>query len=157
MKEIISPRILPTNFTAGKDIPSYEFYNPLVAARQLGFGQVPPLSSLLAKSNSEELSTALSLMIGWKIWSLVQIWHFWPIGRLHPLSPPLSFNGGQNVKSIDSIGLPAFTAPLWMKIIKQARTSYKPNYLPQCLLTSFACSFWLLLLAGRWSEPSNNQ
>ena len=42
MKEIISPRILPTNFTAGKDIPSYEFYNLSVAARQLGFGQVPP-------------------------------------------------------------------------------------------------------------------
>ena len=42
MKEIISPRILPTNFTAGKDIPSYEFYNLSVAARQLGFGQVAP-------------------------------------------------------------------------------------------------------------------
>ena len=42
MKEIISSRILPINFTAGKDIPSYEFYNPSVAARQLGFGQVPP-------------------------------------------------------------------------------------------------------------------
>ena len=41
MEEIISPRILPTNFTAGKDIPSYEFYNLSVAARQLGFGQVP--------------------------------------------------------------------------------------------------------------------
>ena len=35
MKEIISPRILPINFTASKDIPSYEFYNPSVAARQL--------------------------------------------------------------------------------------------------------------------------
>ena len=43
MKDIISPRILPVNFTSGKDIPSFEFYNPLVAARQLGFGQVPPL------------------------------------------------------------------------------------------------------------------
>ena len=42
MKEMISPRILPINFIAGKDIPSYEFYNPSVAARQLGFGQVPP-------------------------------------------------------------------------------------------------------------------
>ena len=42
MKEIISPKILPINFTAGKDIPSYEFYNPSIAARQLGFGQVPP-------------------------------------------------------------------------------------------------------------------
>ena len=64
MKEIISPRILPINFTAGKDVPSYEFYNPLIAARQLGFGQVPPLLSSLAKFNSEELSTAPSLMIG---------------------------------------------------------------------------------------------
>ena len=42
MKEIISPRIMPINFTAGKDVPSYKFYNPSVAARQLGFGQVPP-------------------------------------------------------------------------------------------------------------------
>ena len=44
MKEMISPRILPTNFTSGKEIPSYEFNNSSVAARQLGFGQVPPLS-----------------------------------------------------------------------------------------------------------------
>jgi len=43
MKEIISPRILPVNFTSGKDAPSFEFYNSSVAARQLGFGQVPPL------------------------------------------------------------------------------------------------------------------
>ena len=42
MKEIIFPRILPINFTAGKDTPSYEFYNSSVATRQLGFGQVPP-------------------------------------------------------------------------------------------------------------------
>ena len=41
---MISPRILPTNFTSGKEIPSYEFNNSSVAARQLGFGQVPPLS-----------------------------------------------------------------------------------------------------------------
>jgi len=33
MKEMISPRILPTNFTSGKETPSYEFYNPSVAAR----------------------------------------------------------------------------------------------------------------------------
>ena len=63
-KEIISPRILPINFTAGKDVPSYEFYNPSVAARQLGFGQVPPSLFLSAKFNSEELSTAPSLMVG---------------------------------------------------------------------------------------------
>ena len=43
MKEVISSRILPINLTAAKDIPSYEFYNPLVAARHLRFGQVPPL------------------------------------------------------------------------------------------------------------------
>ena len=42
MKEIISPKILPINFTAGKDVPSYEFYNPSVVARQIGFGQVLP-------------------------------------------------------------------------------------------------------------------
>ena len=43
MKEIISPRILPANFTSGKDAPTFEFYYPSVVARQLGFGQVPPL------------------------------------------------------------------------------------------------------------------
>jgi hypothetical protein len=40
---------LPINFTAGKDAPSYEFYNPSVAARQLGFGQVPPLPFFAGK------------------------------------------------------------------------------------------------------------
>ena len=49
MKEIISPRILPVNFTSGKDIPSFEFCNPSVAARQLGFGQVPPLPFFAGK------------------------------------------------------------------------------------------------------------
>ena len=49
MKEIISPRILPINFTTGKDVPSYEFYNPSVAASQLGFGQVPPLPFFAGK------------------------------------------------------------------------------------------------------------
>ena len=43
MKEIISPRILPANFTSSKDAPTFEFYYPSVAAKQLGFGQVPPL------------------------------------------------------------------------------------------------------------------
>ena len=43
MKEIISPRTLPANLTSGKDVPSFEFYNPSVSTRQLGFGQVPPL------------------------------------------------------------------------------------------------------------------
>ena len=45
----ISPRILPINFTAGKDSPSYEFYNPSVAARQLRFGQVPPFPFFASK------------------------------------------------------------------------------------------------------------
>ena len=49
MKEIISPRILPINFTAGKDVPSYKFYNPSLAARQLGFGQVPPFLFFVGK------------------------------------------------------------------------------------------------------------
>ena len=49
MKEITSPRILPINFTASKDIPSYEFYNPSVAARQLGVRQVPPLPFFVGK------------------------------------------------------------------------------------------------------------
>jgi hypothetical protein len=49
MKEIISPRILPANFTFGNETPSYEFYNPSIAARQLGFGQVPPLPLFAGK------------------------------------------------------------------------------------------------------------
>ena len=49
MKKIISPRILPINFTAGKDTPSYEFYNPSVAVRQLGIGQVPPFPFFASK------------------------------------------------------------------------------------------------------------
>ena len=49
MKEIVSPRILPANFTSGKDAPTFEFYNPSIAARQLGFGQVPPLPFFAGK------------------------------------------------------------------------------------------------------------
>ena len=49
MKEIISSRILQINFTAGKDIPNYEFYNPSVAARQLAFGQTPPSPFFVGK------------------------------------------------------------------------------------------------------------
>ena len=61
MKEIISPRILPINFTAGKDVPSYQFYNPSVAARQLGFGQVPPLPHFVGKVQFRgALNSALS-------------------------------------------------------------------------------------------------
>jgi hypothetical protein len=40
--EATIPRILPVNFFTGRSQkPSYEFYYPSVAARQLGFGQVP--------------------------------------------------------------------------------------------------------------------
>ena len=43
MREAISPRILPANFTSGKSAIGYEFCYPSVVARQLGFVQVPPL------------------------------------------------------------------------------------------------------------------
>ena len=43
MREIISPKILPANFTSGKSAIGYEFYYTSVVARQLGFVQVPPL------------------------------------------------------------------------------------------------------------------
>ena len=42
MREAISPRILPTNFTSGKSAIGYEFCYPSVVARQAGFIQVPP-------------------------------------------------------------------------------------------------------------------
>ena len=82
MKEIISPRILPINFTAGKDVPSYEFYNPSVAARQLGFGQVPPLPFFVGKVQfrgaldgalsygqlkDSELDVDMALLADWQI------------------------------------------------------------------------------------------
>ena len=58
---IISPIILPINFTAGKDVPNYEFYNPSVAARQLGFGQGPPSPFYIGKVQFRgALSGALS-------------------------------------------------------------------------------------------------
>jgi len=44
-----------------KDIPSFEFYNPSVAARQLGFGQVPPLLFFIGKVQFRgALNSALS-------------------------------------------------------------------------------------------------
>jgi hypothetical protein len=43
MREIISPKILPANFTSGKSTIGYEFYYTSVVAIQLGFVQVPPL------------------------------------------------------------------------------------------------------------------
>jgi len=61
MKEIVSPRILPANFTSGKDAPTFEFYNPSIAARQLGFGQVPPLPFFAGKVQFRgAISNALS-------------------------------------------------------------------------------------------------
>jgi hypothetical protein len=41
LREAITPRIFPVNFTLGRGQPSYEFYHPSAVARQLGFGQVP--------------------------------------------------------------------------------------------------------------------
>ena len=43
MREIISPGILPVNFTSGKSAIGYEFCYPSMVAKQLGFVQVPPL------------------------------------------------------------------------------------------------------------------
>jgi len=97
MKEMISPRILPTNFTSGKEIPSYKFYNPSVAARQLGFGQVPPLPFFAGKVQFRgtignalsynrlkdlEPSVDMALLADWQIASFVttpftQWWSEW--------------------------------------------------------------------------------
>ena len=97
MKGIISPRVLPVNFTTGKDIHSYEFYNPLVAARQLGFGQVPPslffvgkvqfreaLNSSLSYSRLKDLEPDIdmTLLASWQISPLaatlfIQWWSEW--------------------------------------------------------------------------------
>ena len=63
MKEIISPRILPVNFTAGKDVPSYEFYNPSWRPDNWDLAKCPLFFSSLAKFSSEELLTTPSLMV----------------------------------------------------------------------------------------------
>ena len=61
MRQIISPRILPANFTSGKEAPTFEFYNPSTAARQLGLGQVPPLPFFAVKVQFREaINNALS-------------------------------------------------------------------------------------------------
>ena len=41
MREAISPRIMPANFTSGKSAIGYEFCYPSVVARQVWFVQVP--------------------------------------------------------------------------------------------------------------------
>ena len=38
---IIKPGLLPANFFGKDQLATYEFYSPSVAARQLGFGQLP--------------------------------------------------------------------------------------------------------------------
>ena len=97
MKEVISPRILPINFTAGKDVPSYEFYNPSIAAKQLGFSQVPPspffvgkvqfrgvLNSALSYGRLKDLEpdVDMALLADWQITpfvitSFIQWWSEW--------------------------------------------------------------------------------
>jgi hypothetical protein len=46
---VMKPGLLPIEVRHGRVKPplSYEFYNPSIAARQLGFGQLPPSYSLL--------------------------------------------------------------------------------------------------------------
>lgn len=56
------PRILPVDFTSIKDKPSYEFYHPAIAARQMGFGQLPIHLYLTSLIRSRELlNSALEL------------------------------------------------------------------------------------------------
>jgi len=55
MREIISPRILPANFTSGKSAIGYKFYYPSVVARQLGFVQVPPFPYFADKVQARNL------------------------------------------------------------------------------------------------------
>ena len=94
---MISPRILPTNFTSGKEISSYEFYNPSIVARQLGFGQVPPfpifagkvqfrgtIGNALSYDRLKDLepSVDMALLADWQITSFVttpftQWWSEW--------------------------------------------------------------------------------
>jgi len=89
-----------------KDIPSFEFYNPSVAARQLGFGQVPPLLFFIGKVQFRgALNSALSYDRLKNLEPDVDI-TILDDGKLY-LSPPLpSPNGGQNGRSTFSAKLP---------------------------------------------------
>ena len=61
MREAISPRILPANFTSGKSAIGYEFCYPSVVARQLGFVQVLPLFYFVDKVQARNpIDTALT-------------------------------------------------------------------------------------------------
>jgi len=61
MREIISPRILPANFTSGKSAIGYEFCYPSVVAMQLGFVQLPPLLYFANKVQARNpIDTALT-------------------------------------------------------------------------------------------------
>ena len=48
---IVKLGLLPIEFRRGREklLTSYEFYNPSIAARQLGFGQLPPRVFLVDK------------------------------------------------------------------------------------------------------------
>ena len=70
MREAISIRILPANFTFGKSAISYEFCYPSVVAKQLGFIQVPPLPYFANKVQARNsIGNALTCN-RLKIWSL---------------------------------------------------------------------------------------
>ena len=50
-----SPRFLPANFTSRRDAPTFEFYYPAIATRQLGLSEVPPLPFFTDKVQVREV------------------------------------------------------------------------------------------------------
>jgi hypothetical protein len=68
---LIKPCILPAEFHHGRSIcSSYEFYNPNMVARQLGFGQLPPklfFSEMIRPREEikEELQAKRVFELGW--------------------------------------------------------------------------------------------
>ena len=88
MREAISPRILPANFTSVKSTVGYEFCYPSVVARQLGFVQVPalpyfvekvqarnPIGNALAYNRLESLEPVIDMtqLADWQVTPLTTI------------------------------------------------------------------------------------
>lgn len=54
LRAAITPGILPANFASGRGHHTFEFYYHSVAARQQGFGQVPPPPNFITPIASEQ-------------------------------------------------------------------------------------------------------
>jgi hypothetical protein len=77
----MKPGLLPVEFWHGREKPptSYEFYNPSIAARQLGFGQLLPRLFFADKLRPRE--------------AINQSWEFLRIRQFEDALPPINAKG----------------------------------------------------------------